>query len=63
MNCRWSLNQSNFQNLTWIVERVDYVIMCTICTFVLGLYSSHIKMKIKKQTKNKTFSSRPMITI
>lgn len=59
MNCRWSLNQSNFQN--WIVVRVDYVIMCTICTFVL--YSSHIKMKIKKQTKNKTFSSRQMITI
>lgn len=61
MNCRWSLNQSNFQNLTWIVERVDYVIMCTICTFVL--YRSHINMKIKKQTKNKTFSSRQMITI
>lgn len=53
MNCRWSLNQSNFQN--WIVVRVDYVIMCTICTFVLGLYSSHIKMNVKKQTKNKNF--------
>lgn len=51
MNCRWSLNQSNFQN--WIVVRVDYVIMCTICTFVL--YSSHIKMKIKNKQKIKLF--------